>query len=117
MPRNHNCDHCEVRARLVLALAVLPLALSACGSSDGSRSTATPTEPLPAPPPPARTATETAPLPIPVQVYFLRNGKVAAARRDVEATDAVGTAAVGAMLEGPTGEERQAGLTTAFPAG
>lgn len=105
-----------MKGRLVLTAALLPLALAACGGSGGSTSTATPTEPQPPPLPPS-TATETTPLPIPLQVYFLRDGKVAAARRDVAAIDAVGTAAVRAMLKGPTDEERQAGLTTAFPAG
>lgn len=99
-----------------LALLVLPLALSACGSSGAPTSTATPTEPLPAPPPPS-TATETTALPVPLEVFFLRDGKVAAGRRDVAATQAVGAAAVRALLEGPTSEERQAGLTTAIPAG
>jgi germination protein M len=104
-----------VRGRLALSLVALPLVLAACGSSGGSRSTATPTEPLPAPPPPS-TATEASPLPAPVQIYFLRDGKVAATRRDVPQTQPIAAAAVRAVLEGPTGEERKAGLTTALPA-
>jgi len=105
------CDHAAVGARLVLAFVMLPIAVSACGSSGGSRSTATPTEPPPS------TATETSPPPTRVLVFFLRDGKVAVARRDVEATDAIGTAALNALFEGPNAEERQAGMTSAVPAG
>jgi immunoglobulin-like protein involved in spore germination/sporulation and spore germination protein len=103
-----------MRARLVIVLAVMPLA--ACGSSGGSRSTATPTEPLPAPPRPS-TATETSPLPTPALIFFLRDGKLAAARRAVSQARGIEAAAVQAVLRGPDAEERQAGLTTALHRG
>jgi len=99
-----------------LFVLLLPLALAACGSSGGSHSTATPTEPLPAPPPPS-TATESSPLPAPVLVFFLRDGKLAAARRDVSPARGIEAAAVRAVLEGPNAEERQAGLTTGLHRG
>lgn len=52
-----------------------------------------------------------------VFVTFLRDGKVASARRSVEVEDMqVGTAALKALLEGPSEAERAAGLTTAIPA-
>lgn len=102
--------------RAWLFLLVVPLALAACGSSSAPTSTATPTEPLP-PPVPSSTATETTALPTPLEVFFLRDGKVAAGRRDVPATQAVGAAALRVLFEGPNAEEREAGLTTAIPAG
>jgi germination protein M len=98
-----------------LFLLVAPLALGACGGSSAPTSTATPTESLPAPPPPS-TATETTALPVPLEVFFLRDGKLAAARRDVAATRSVGTAALTALFAGPNAEERQAGLTSAVSA-
>jgi hypothetical protein len=99
-----------------LVLVALPLALAACGGSGGgSTSTATPTEPLP--PPPPSTATETTAAPIPLQLFFLKDGKVAVARRDVPATQQVATAALNALFEGPNAEERDDGLTTAVPSG
>ena len=50
-----------------------------------------------------------------VQVYFLRDGKVAAARRQIELdpTKQVGRASIMALFDGPNEEERAAGLTTA----
>jgi germination protein M len=104
-------------ARLRFLALALPLALAACGGSGGgSTSTATPTEPLPPPPPPS-TATETTAAPISLRLFFLKDGKVAVARRDVPATQQVATAALNALFEGPNAEERNDGLTTAVPSG
>jgi hypothetical protein len=50
-----------------------------------------------------------------VSVYFLRNGKIAAARRVVPPTQAVGRAALSALMKGPTDSEVAAGLKTAVP--
>jgi hypothetical protein len=52
-----------------------------------------------------------------VQVYFLRDGKVAAARREIELDPEkrVGRASILALIEGPNVEEEAAGLTSAVP--
>ncbi len=53
----------------------------------------------------------------PVSVYFLRDGRVAAARRAVDtATVRAPSAALLALLEGPNEDERSAGLSSALPA-
>jgi hypothetical protein len=54
-----------------------------------------------------------------VQVYFLREGKVAAASRVVELDPAkqVGKASIQALIDGPTEEEQAAGLASAVPGG
>jgi hypothetical protein len=49
-------------------------------------------------------------------VYFLRDGRVAAAGRDVPETKAVATAALDALLAGPTTEEGSEGLSSALAA-
>jgi hypothetical protein len=51
-----------------------------------------------------------------LEVFFLRDGKVAAARREVPATTAVATAALRALLAGPSAEEGDAGLSSAVSA-
>jgi hypothetical protein len=52
-----------------------------------------------------------------VSVYFLRDGKVAAARRIIELDPdkQVGRASILALIEGPNEDEQDAGLTTAVP--
>jgi germination protein M len=50
-----------------------------------------------------------------VRVYFLRDGKVAAARRTVAETRALGGAALAALAAGPTVAEREAGLKSEVP--
>ena len=52
-----------------------------------------------------------------LRVYFLRQGKVAAARRTVRRTQAVAAAALAALASGPNAAERAAGLATEVPAG
>jgi hypothetical protein len=52
-----------------------------------------------------------------VAVYFLRDGKVSPVRRPIDATPAVGGAAMRALLEGPTEEETAGGLASAIPSG
>lgn len=86
-----------------------------CGGEDESppegRSTVPPTVEVPP------TATVPAQAPAILKVYFLRDGKVAVSSRSVVAGPAVGRAALIALLEGPTGAERAAGLTSGIPAG
>lgn len=53
-----------------------------------------------------------------VRVYFLLDGKVWPARRDVEETEAVATAALEELLAGPTAQEQaDLGFETAIPEG
>ena len=52
-----------------------------------------------------------------VRVYFSRDEKMAAATRVVPKTQQAGAAAMKALLQGPTAEEKDAGMMTAIPAG
>jgi len=120
-----------VRALLAAAaLLAVVMALGACGGGATPQPTATVTV-TPSGSPPVETQT---PSPAPsstattsVKVYLLRpiGGAqpvhapfVAAARRSVPQTTAVATAAMNALLAGPTSSgERAIGMTTAIPAG
>jgi hypothetical protein len=88
------------RAAPLLVVLVL-LAATGCGGSKEAEPTTT-TRPKP-----RRTAS--------VLVYFLRDGKVAAARRTVTHTGSVEGAAVRAAIAGPTPAEARAGLATGIP--
>lgn len=95
---------------IVKRLAVLVasiLLLAGCGGGDdgaGTTDTQTTTEP----------AAET----IGLSVYWLLDGKVWPVLREVERTPAVASAALEALLEGPTDEEReQLSFETAIPEG
>ena len=94
--------------RLALPLALV-LSLTACGSSE----TASPTEPEP--PETATTAPEETTTAI--VVYFMRGETVAPVHREVPQTAAVGTAAVEALLAGPTAEEAELDVSSAIPEG
>ena len=108
--------------RRTLPLLACAALLAACSGDDDERaatttavtttaaSTATATTA-----PPATTAERPATTSS-VLVYFLREGKVAAARRSVEHTGDVAGAAIRALIEGPTAAESDAGLATAVPA-
>ncbi len=52
-----------------------------------------------------------------VNVYFARDEKVAAAGRVIPKTQSVGAAAMQALLDGPTGTEHAAGMSTTIPEG
>ena len=52
-----------------------------------------------------------------VRVYYSRDEKMSAHARVLPKTDAVGAAAVKALLEGPTAEEKDAGVVTNIPEG
>lgn len=95
------------------AAAVLGL-VSACGGSgstpSGTTPTATPTTTAPTSSPPVTTTTSA------VHVYFLHGEKVVSVHRDVKVTGkAVATAALKALLAGPTADERDAGISTTIP--
>jgi len=86
-----------------------------CGGEDGSspepRSTVPPTAEA------APTATVPAQAPAILKVYFLRDGLVATARREVVAGPAVGRAALTQLFAGPRGSEAARGLRSAIPSG
>ena len=88
------------RAFLGAALVILA---GGCGGDDEQASTGT-------------TATEPVTLTAPGRVYWLREGKVWPAARDIE-TPAVASAALGPLFEGPTEQETELGLSTAIPDG
>jgi germination protein M len=93
--------------RWLVVLAAALLLLAGCGGGDdgaGTTDTQTTTEP----------AAETTSF----GVYWLLDGKVWPVLRDVDETDAVATAALEALLEGPTPEERdELFFETAVPDG
>jgi Immunoglobulin-like domain of bacterial spore germination/Sporulation and spore germination len=93
----------DARVRRLALLATVAV-LAACGDGDTSATTARHTTTTPGP---TRTAS--------VLVYFLRDGKVAAARRTVTHTGDVEAAAIRALLARPTAAEAKAGLATGLP--
>jgi hypothetical protein len=95
--------------RSALSLALLAV-LAGCGGSE----TAAPTGPATQPPETDTTEPEAT---TSLVVYLLRGERVAPAFREVPQTAAVGTAAVEALLAGPSGQERSLGATSALPAG
>jgi len=87
-------------------LALVALVSAGCdGTGDGSTSA------------PETTTVETTPDTTALAVYLLRDGKISPVRRSVEATPAVARAALEALLQGPTSEERASGLVSAIPEG
>ena len=95
----------DVRVRRLVLLALLA-ALTGCGDGETSASTT------------AKGTTTTAPGPSrtsSVRVYFLRDTRVAAARRTVTHTGDVEAAAIRALIEGPNAFEAKAGLATGIP--
>jgi hypothetical protein len=99
-----------MRGRIV-AIVVGALVLAGCGG--GGTETVTVTKTV------TTTRTDTTPLPgeTTVRVYFLRDGKVAAVGRTIPRTRAVAAAALEALLDGPTQDERALGLTSALSKG
>ena len=101
-----------------LAILVVLALLAGCGG-DNDDDTATPGGSTPTGTAPAPT-TSTDPEPEPAQsrvaVYFLRGEKLGVGARQAEG-EAVARAALEALLEGPSDEEREAGLTTEIPDG
>jgi hypothetical protein len=75
-------------------------------------------------PPPTTTSsstssepTGTVPTLLSLEVWFTRGGELVAARRVHEPTERVATAAIEALLAGPTAAERSTGFGSAIPAG
>jgi germination protein M len=95
---------------LLAAAAMLMAIAAACGggtSSPSPSATITPSGSSTT----ASTSTPTTQL----SVYFLRDGKVAAAHRSVPQTQGVAVAALRQLLAGPTAVEQAAGLSSAVP--
>jgi hypothetical protein len=111
---------------LISAAAIIVLGaalLAACGDSSGGSSpqptatvtvTAGPSETptVSSSPSPSASASPTT-----VRLYFLRGEKLGVAERRVKHTTMPATASMKALLAGPTGSERSAGLGTTIPAG
>jgi hypothetical protein len=98
------------------------LLVAGCGSSEQAAGpatqppAATTAASTTAPAPTTPVSTETAPAgEHTVSVYFLRDGKIAAAHRTLPATQALARAALDALAAGPSSPEREAGLTTSLP--
>ena len=113
---------------LLIAAAVLVVAgaalLAACGGSSGGSSpepTATVTVTAsPSSAPSGSASPSSSPSAAPkttLRVYFLRDEKLGVAERRVAQTSMPATAAMKALLAGPTAAERSAGLTSAVPSG
>jgi len=79
--------------RRLALLGATCLLLAGCGGGDGGAGTT------------GTTTTEPSEQTTPVSVYWLLDGKVWPALREIEETEAVATAALDALLEGPTAEE------------
>jgi germination protein M len=102
------------------AVLVLAALLAACGGSSGgpsgspsatagpSQSSSSTTSPTTSPTAAATTAQS---------LYFLRDGKLGVAERSVAPATMPATAAVRALLAGPSSAERAAGLSTKLPEG
>ena len=87
--------------RLALALAALALVAGCGGDEDEAAGRETTTGP-------AQTAE--------LRLYFLREGDVWPVRREIDTAGGEGTAAIAALLEGPTAqEEDDLDLSTAIP--
>lgn len=103
-----------------LALLAAVLLLASCGGGkpeSGPAETVTAAATTTAEPVTTRAETvEPAPAPpMHVLVYFLHDGRMAAAQRELRVTRAVARAALEALADGPNAAERAAGYTTSLP--
>jgi germination protein M len=109
---------------LVIAAAIVIVAgtalLAACGGATGGASeptaTGTTSATATAEPGPSASATAAAATTT-LRLYFLREGKLGVAERQVPHTTMPATASLEALLAGPQGGEPDAGLYSAIPAG
>lgn len=106
--------------RRLAVILLAALVVTGCGKSERRAATTTTTVTV-ATTAPTTTATTSGTTTVAaaqtLRVYFLRYGKVAPVARTVPATAAVATAALRALIGGPTAEERRLGFTTAVPPG
>jgi germination protein M len=102
-----------ILAALAIALGALGFAAAGCGSESA----------VSLGPPPGTSATSTSestgttPAPLSLEVWFARGEALVAAKRSHSPTPAVATAALEALLAGPSASERSAGIATAVPKG
>jgi spore germination protein GerM len=119
---------------VILVLAIAAVA-TGCGSNSavgdgGTVSTTSGTQTTVTIPPEDTTTTTESPEPssttttakpaeetMKLKVYFSRDEKICALTRELPKTDAVGTAAVKALLQGPTAEEKEFGVFSNIPSG
>ena len=102
------------------AVLVLAALLAACGGSSGgpsNSSSATAGLSQSASPTVSPTSSPSAPATSTRSLYFLRDGKLGVAERSVAPSAMPATAAVKALLAGPSAAERAAGLSSAIPTG
>jgi hypothetical protein len=103
--------------RGLLALGAALLVVAGCGGGDGDDGTTVATGGT-TQPTTSTAATTTAPAEqTALRLYFVRDGKMGVATRDVPATPAVAAAAVRELLRGPDALERAGGLQTSIPGG
>jgi len=113
------------RAVVVIATLAIPVAvvvalafgLAACGDDGGAEPSPTGTGTVTASPTVSPTPSASPTGTMTVSVYLLRGETLGVAHRKVPATQAVATAAMTALLEGPSAREKAAGLATTIPAG
>jgi germination protein M len=102
----------RLRAYALFAAAAMLMAIAAaCGG--GGTSSPSPSATITPSTSPTITPTPTPTMQL--SVYFLRDGKVAAAHRRVPQTQRVAVAALRQLLAGPTAVEQAAGLSSAVP--
>jgi hypothetical protein len=105
-------------AAVVVGIAVAGFMAAADSGGESSTTLTATTEPTTTAPPTTTTApTTTATSTIVLRVYFLREGKVATADREVPETTAVATAALTELFAGPSSTDRTAGLSSALAGG
>jgi Immunoglobulin-like domain of bacterial spore germination/Sporulation and spore germination len=114
-----------VRPLALVVVLISALAVAGCGGSSTTTVTVTDTEQpagstdtgstTTAPATTETTGTTTGAGTTSIELFFLRDDKVGAARREIPATAAVGTAALRALADGPTAYERGAGLSSEVP--
>lgn len=99
-----------------LWVSVAVLALAGCAGGDDD---AAPTAPPTTAPGTTTTSSETdgQTSTTALRVYFVRNDRMGAAGRDVQATPAVGGVALRELIAGPTATDREAGLDSEIPTG
>jgi spore germination protein GerM len=104
------------RAVRALSLCVAVLALAGCSGGDDDAAPTTPTTTASGT---TSTPTETGGVAstTPLRVYFVRLERMGAAGREVQATPAVGAAALRELLAGPTAEDQGADLGSEIPSG
>jgi germination protein M len=103
-----------VRTPLLIGIVATALAATGCGSQHAV-SLGKPGSTAPASTAPEQTGSK--PNQLSLEVWFSRDNGLVAVRRTHPPTQLVATAAMKALLHGPTADERSAGLTSAVPDG